>query len=81
MTDKWEAMRLELAAKTVKELKQIAKEEGITLGYDASRKDSCVGAIVTNRRYRELNGEVPDGHDWHDHGVTAYRGIVDNVEA
>ena len=60
---------------TLKELKALAKAEGITLGYDGSRKDTAVGCIVSNRRYREINGYVPKNHDWHTHGVTAFRGL------
>ena len=52
---KWNDMRVELMGKTVKELKQICRDEGICPGWDASRKDSLVGCIVTNRRHRELN--------------------------
>lgn len=73
--DRWEQMRQELSKLTVKELKAIAKNEGISLGYDASRKDSCVGAIVTARRHFELEG-ITENHDWHHHGVTAYRGVT-----
>lgn len=73
--DKWEKMREELAHMTLKQLKALAKQDGITLGYDGSRKDSAIGAIVSARRYQELNGYVPEGHDWHTHGVTAFGGI------
>lgn len=55
--DKWQTMREGLALLTMKELKGIAKDEGICLGYDASRKDTTIGAIVTHRRYVELNGK------------------------
>ena len=55
MSDRWEEMRAELSELTVKELKAIAKADGITLGYDASRKDTAVGAIVSARRHYELN--------------------------
>lgn len=74
MTD-YVSMREELSRMTLKDLKALAKAEGITLGYDASRKDSTVGAIVTARRYMELYGIVPQGYDWHEHGVTAFRGL------
>ena len=60
--DKWEEMRQELSHLTVKELKQLAKDEGICLGYDASRKDTTIGAIVTHRRYMELNGTEGGKH-------------------
>ena len=53
---KWDEMREELmATKTVKQLKAIAKAEGVCLGYDGSRKDSCAAAIVAFRRNREMN--------------------------
>ena len=39
---------------TVKQLRQIAKDEGICLGYAASRKDTTIDQIVGNRRYRAL---------------------------
>lgn len=74
MTD-FDAMRDELMGHTLKELKAIAKADGITLGYDGSRKDTCVGAIVSGRRHQEMYGYVPEGYDWKNHGVTAYRGI------
>ena len=50
----WEDMRDELSKRSVKELKQLAKSEGISLGYSAARKDSTVLCIVTNRRNRAL---------------------------
>ena len=53
MDDKYAAMRADLANHTMKQLREIAKREGITLGYDASRKDTTVAAIVSNRRHRE----------------------------
>lgn len=73
--DKFEEMRDELMQLTLKEIKAIAKRDGITLGYDGSRKDSAVSAIVTGRRYQEMHGYVPKGHDWHYHGVTKFGGI------
>ena len=51
--DKWEIMRGELMKLTGKQLKVIAKEERICLGNEAGRKESTVGVIVQNRRYRE----------------------------
>lgn len=53
MSDKWEIMRDELMKLTGKQLKAIAKEEGICLGNEANCKKSTVGVIVQNRRYRE----------------------------
>lgn len=51
----YETMRAELSRLTMRELKQIAKDEGICLGYDGSRKTTTVNAIVSQRRYREKN--------------------------
>jgi hypothetical protein len=52
-TDKYAAMRADLARRTMKQLREIARAEGICLGYDGSRKDTAVNAIVGQRRYRE----------------------------
>lgn len=61
----WEDMRERLMSLTVKQLKQIAKDEGISLGYDASRKDTTVGAIVTARRQRAMEAtDDPGLHPW-----------------
>lgn len=54
--DKWEAMRGTLMCLTVKQLRAIAKDEGICLGNEGTTKSSIVGCIVTNRRYREMCG-------------------------
>ena len=54
----WEEMRERLTGLTLKQLRQIARDERICLGYDASRKDTTVGAIVSARRHRALRGEV-----------------------
>ena len=54
----WDEMRERLMGLTTKQLKQIAREEGVTLGYAASRKDSTVAEIVSQRRSRALRGEV-----------------------
>lgn len=68
--DVWEEMRERLMGLTTKQLRQIAKDEGITLGYAASRKDSTVAEIVSQRRSRVLRGEVvttggdTNGNDW-----------------
>lgn len=53
MTD-FDALRDELSRKTTKELRQLARDEGITLGYDAARKDTMVSAIVSQLRHREM---------------------------
>ncbi len=54
----WDEMRERLMGLTTKQLRQLAKDEGITLGYAASRKDTAVGEIVSQRRARALRGEV-----------------------
>lgn len=60
--DYWEAMREELFGLTVRQLRQIAKDEDICLGYAASRKDTTIGEIVSARRCRALRaGEKRDG--------------------
>lgn len=56
MTDKWTEMREELSKLTVRELRQIAREEGICLGYSASSKRAMLDEIVSERRYREIQG-------------------------
>lgn len=61
----WEDMRERLMGLTVKQLKRLAKDEHISLGYDAYRKDSLVGNIVSTRRHRciEYNAD-PKTHPW-----------------
>lgn len=54
----WEDMRERLMGLTTKQLRQTARDEGISLGYAASRKDTAVAEIVTQRRHRALRGEV-----------------------
>ena len=56
--DVWDEMRERLTGLTLKQLKQVARDEGITLGYAASRKDTTVAEIVSQRRSRALRGEV-----------------------
>ena len=56
-------------ADLAKQLRQLAKDEGITLGYAASRKDTAVGEIVSQRRGRALRGEVVTTGE----GVDEYR--------
>ena len=65
----WEDMRERLMGLTLKQLRQLAKDEGISLGYAASRKDSAVAEIVTQRRHRALRGEVVTTGE----GVDEYR--------
>ena len=60
----WDEMRERLMGLTLKQLKQVARDEGITLGYAASRKDTTVAEIVSQRRSRALRGEaVTSGED------------------
>ena len=47
-----EAMRRALMRLTVSELRRVAREEGVCLGY-ASRKADVVGEIVAHRHYME----------------------------
>ena len=54
----WEDMRERLMRLTTKQLRQIARDESIPLGYAASRKDSTVAEIVSQRRHRAMSGEV-----------------------
>ena len=70
MPEDYEQMRADLSAKTMKQLRAIARAEGITLGYDGARKDTTVAAIVAHRRGKERKS-----HDWYTHGVTAMGGI------
>ena len=37
---------------TMKELKAVAKDEGIALGYDAARKANAIGLILEWRRFK-----------------------------
>ena len=37
---------------TMKEIKAVAKDEGITLGYDGSRKENAIGVILEWRRFK-----------------------------
>ena len=61
----WEDMRERLMRLTLKQLKKLAKDEHVTLGYGACRKDTCVGAIVSARRNRSLSQRKdPNTHPW-----------------
>lgn len=55
----YDAMRVELKNKAMKELRAIARAEGICLGYDGARKDTAVAAIVSWRRHKAK--EAADG--------------------
>lgn len=51
------AMRADLNRLTVKQLREIARAEGICLGYDGARKDTAIAAIVSNRKHKEWTRE------------------------
>lgn len=74
-TDKYAAMRADLSNLTMKQLREIARAEGITLGYDGSRKDTAIAAIISWRRHVDKDGRPPKSRDWHESGVTAMGGI------
>lgn len=59
MTD-YEEMRAELSKLTVKELRSIARAEGICLGYSGATKAGAVNEIVSQRRHREHEGHEED---------------------
>lgn len=44
--------RERLEKMTMKEIKTVAKGEGITLGYDDSRKANAIGLILEWRRFK-----------------------------
>lgn len=44
--------RERLEKMTMKEIKAVAKDEGITLGYDGSRKENAIGLILEWRRFK-----------------------------
>lgn len=52
MTD-YEAMHADLSKLTTKQLREIARNEGICLGYAGSTKRGMVNEIVSQREYRE----------------------------
>jgi hypothetical protein len=55
--DKYAAMRADLSKRTMKQLREVARAEGITLGYDGATKRGTVDAIVGQRQYREYMKE------------------------
>lgn len=57
MPEDYDQMRADLNRLTVKQLREVARAEGICLGYDGARKDTAIAAIVGNREYRERTGE------------------------
>lgn len=52
--DRYDKMRDELMAMTMKQLRALAKDEGVCLGYDGARKDTAARAIITHRRHVEM---------------------------
>ena len=49
---KEQADRERLEKMTMKEIKALAKDEGISLGYDGSRKANAIGLILEWRRFK-----------------------------
>ena len=47
-----QADRERLEKMTMKEIKALAKDEGISLGYDGSRKANAIGLILEWRRFK-----------------------------
>ena len=48
-------MREQLSALTVRELKDVARAEGICLGYAGATKSGTIDEIIANRRYRDMH--------------------------
>ena len=46
--------RERLEKMTMKEIKALAKDEGISLGYDGSRKSNAIGLILEWRRFKDV---------------------------
>ena len=44
--------RERLEKMTMKEIKALAKDEGITLGYDGSRKENAIDLIIEWKRFK-----------------------------
>lgn len=44
--------RERLEKMTMKEIKEVAKDEGISLGYDAARKANAIGLILEWKRFK-----------------------------
>ena len=44
--------RERLEKMTMKEIKEVAKDDGISLGYDAARKANAIGVILEWRRFK-----------------------------
>lgn len=49
---KEQADRERLEKMTMKEIKAVAKDKGITLGYDGARKANAIGLILEWRRFK-----------------------------
>lgn len=47
-------MRERLSALTVRELKDVARAEGICLGYAGATKEGTIDEIISARRYRDM---------------------------
>ena len=48
-------MREHLQTLTVRELKDVARAEGICLGYAGATKAGAIDEIIANRRYRDMH--------------------------
>ena len=48
-------MREQLSALTVRELKDVARAEGICLGYAGATNSGTIDEIIANRRYRDMH--------------------------
>lgn len=44
--------RARLEKMTMKQLREVTKDEGITLGYDGARKANAIGLILEWRRFK-----------------------------
>jgi len=54
MTGLYDEIRKRLTAMTCDQLRKLARDEGICLGYAASRKKDMVDEIVAHLRYRDM---------------------------
>lgn len=52
MNPKEAEYRERLEKMTMKEIKAVAKDEGITLGYDGSRKENAIDLLLEWRRFK-----------------------------
>lgn len=43
---------------TVRQLRAVARAEGVSLGYDGNTKENIIGAIITHRMHVRYMGET-----------------------